>query len=166
MISREKRCYNTFINVFVAVALGITLSFIYKPEEKIEISYFEDDLVDLSHYCGNSYDIIIFIMVGYNGVISLVCCIYAFKARNLPRDYNEGRFVSFAMFTFLFLWLMAIPIYCSQNKKVYKSASWCILCLLSTLFIFIPMYLPKVYLIIFWPDRNTVQTEFITCSVT
>ena len=138
----------------VGVALCISMYLVFKVELSREIRY-QDDEIDMLYFCDGYYDTILFAMVCYIVVIGLVCTVYAFKARRLPQDFNEARYTSYAMFIFLLTWTMAVPIYFSQTEKIGKSTSWCILNVISTLSIFVPMYLPKCYLILFKPNQNT-----------
>ena len=142
--------------MLIGMALCASLFAVFRPT-LIEKVRYHDDNIDMLYVCGGHYDTILFSLVGYVVVIGLVCTVYAFKARKLPQDFNEARYTSYAMFTFLLTWMMAVPIYFSQDDEVGKSASWCVLCFVSTLAIFVPMYIPKCYAILFKPDENTEE---------
>ncbi|XP_066934844.1 extracellular calcium-sensing receptor-like [Clytia hemisphaerica] len=144
------------VSFLTIIGIGFCCSIfaVFPPEVRQVIRYFGDD-VDMLSYCGGYYDTILFAMVAYIVIIALVCTVYAFKARKLPQDFNEARFTSYAMFIFLLTWTMAVPIYFSQRNETGKAASWCILTFVATMSIFIPMYLPKCYVILFRPNKNT-----------
>lgn len=151
-----KQYFTVCILTLIGLGIGVVLFIIFQPTVMREVRN-HGDKVHLTYHCGASQDVILFSTVLYIVFISLICSIYAFKARKLPQDFNEARFTSFAMFTFVLLWVMAVPIYFSQTNKIHKKASWCILCVLSTVVIFVPMYLPKVYIIVFRPEENTLE---------
>ena len=149
-----------YVTVFFLTIIGTgfccSIFAVFRPEVKQVVRYFGDD-VDMLSYCGGYYDTILFAMVAYIVIIALVCTVYAFKARKLPQDFNEARFTSYAMFIFLLTWTMAVPIYFSQRNETGKAASWCILTFVATMSIFVPMYLPKCYVILFRPNKNTEE---------
>ena len=147
-----------YATVFLLTAFGIGLCTCMYTVLKVKVSrdiQYKQDKIDVLYFCDDSYDTILFAMVSYIVLIALVCTVYAFKARKLPQDFNEARYTSYAMFIFLLTWTMAVPIYFSQKDTIGKSTSWCVLTFLSTLSIFVPMYLPKCYLIIFKAEQNT-----------
>ena len=155
--------------VFLLTIFGLvvctTLIAIFTPEIKRVINYKAND-IEVVSYCAGNYSLKLFVLIGYVVIISLVCSIYAFKARKLPHNYNEARYTSFAMFTFLLVWTMAVPIYFSSSNEIDRYASLCILNFVSTMVIFTPMYLPKMYVIVFQPKENTVARfrENLTAS--
>ena len=105
--------------------------------------------------CGHSFETTMFVIVVYLILIALVCTVYAFKARKLPKFYRETRYTGFAMFTFLLICIMTVPIYFSQTTWNGHIVSGSIMSILSTMAIFLILYLPKCYIIIFKSQENT-----------
>jgi len=145
-----------FFLTLVGMALCASMFAVFRPTI-IKKAHYHSDGIDIMYVCGGHYDTILFSLVAYVVVIGLVCTVYAFKARKLPQDFNEAKYTSYAMFIFLLTWIMAVPVYFSQEDEIGKSASWCVLCFVSTLAIFVPMYMPKCYTILFKSERNTKE---------
>ena len=148
-----------YIKVTGLTAVGtfvITTLYLASPPKigKI-ISHTNDSHIKVEYYCMGNYDTILFILLGYNSIIALICGVYAFKARKLPETYNEAKYTSFAMFIFLLCWLMFIPIYFSTTSKLGRVILWCYISQVVNIIIFMLMYLPKLCTIIFKPKENT-----------
>ena len=47
----------------------------------------------------------------YNMVLIVVCTLYAVKARKVPENFNETKFIAFTMYTTCIIWLAFVPIY-------------------------------------------------------
>lgn len=47
-----------------------------------------------------------------------LCTLYALKTRNVPENFNEAKFIGFAMYTTCVIWIAFIPIYFGSNSKV------------------------------------------------
>ena len=132
-----------------------TLYLVSPPKIGKIISHTNDSHIKVEYFCTGNYDIILFILLGYISIIALICGVYAFKARKLPETYNEAKYTSFAMFIFLLCWLMYIPIYFSTTSKLGRVILWCYISQVVNIIIFMLMYLPKLYTIIFKPKENT-----------
>lgn len=50
-----------------------------------------------------------------------LCTLYALKTRNVPENFNEAKFIGFAMYTTCVIWIAFVPIYFGSDSKVmYK----------------------------------------------
>lgn len=58
----------------------------------------------------------------YNMVLILLCTTYAFKTRKIPENFNEAKYIGFAMYSTCIVWLAFVPIYFGTNNdfKVSK----------------------------------------------
>lgn len=56
-------------------------------------------------------DISFLVSLIYNMLLITVCTIYAIKTRKIPENFNESKFIGFAMYTTCIIWLAFIPIY-------------------------------------------------------
>lgn len=48
----------------------------------------------------------------------LLCTLYALKTRNVPENFNEAKFIGFAMYTTCVIWVAFFPIYFGSESKV------------------------------------------------
>ncbi|XP_029452771.1 G-protein coupled receptor family C group 6 member A-like [Rhinatrema bivittatum] len=93
------------------------------------------------------------VMLGYIGLLAFICFILAYKGRKLPGRYNEARFITFSMLTFLFVWIAFIPIYIS-TEGIYLSAVQVVAILASNYAIISCHLLPTCYIIFFKKSSN------------
>ena len=47
-----------------------------------------------------------------------LCTLYAIKTRNVPENFNEAKFIGFAMYTTCVIWIAFVPIYFGSDSKV------------------------------------------------
>lgn len=47
-----------------------------------------------------------------------LCTLYALKTRNVPENFNEAKFIGFAMYTTCVIWIAFVPIYFGSDSKV------------------------------------------------
>ncbi len=52
----------------------------------------------------------------YNGLIVVGCCFYAFKARKIPDNFNESKFIGVSVYSTVIICLSAIPVYVLATK--------------------------------------------------
>ncbi|XP_018419030.1 PREDICTED: G-protein coupled receptor family C group 6 member A-like [Nanorana parkeri] len=89
------------------------------------------------------------IMLGYIGLLALVCFLLAYKGRKLPEKYNEARCITFSMLVYMFVWLLFIPIYVNISSGVYPSAVQALAILASIYGMISCHILPVCYIVIF-----------------
>lgn len=53
----------------------------------------------------------IFVLIGF-------CTLYAWKTRSVPENFNEAKFIGFAMYTTCVIWVAFLPIYFGSESKV------------------------------------------------
>lgn len=95
-------------------------------------------------------------MLTYLIFLSLLCAFYAFKARTLPENFNEARYIGFSMHILLLSWITFYPVKTSLEGW-YVAVVSCTTALVSSYGLLACMFAPKVYVILRHPEQNTAQ---------
>ncbi|XP_066934845.1 metabotropic glutamate receptor 3-like [Clytia hemisphaerica] len=145
-----------YLTVLFLTVIGCSLCQIMRSVDPIESEVTENEKSELILIqCGGSFQQVAFSVMVYIALIGLVCTVYAFKARKLPKFYSETRCTGFAMFTFMLTYTMGVPIYLSQSEQSDRLAVWCLLTIVSTMVMFFIIYVPKCHIIICKAEQNT-----------
>ena len=56
-------------------------------------------------------DVSFLVSLLYNILLIIICTFYAIKTRKIPENFNESKFIGFAMYTTCIIWLAFVPIY-------------------------------------------------------
>uniref|UniRef100_A0A0P5YKL2 Metabotropic glutamate receptor n=2 Tax=Daphnia magna TaxID=35525 RepID=A0A0P5YKL2_9CRUS len=91
----------------------------------------------------------------FNVLLIAVCTVYAVKTRKIPENFNESKFIGFTMYTTCIIWLAFLPIYFgTANTNEIQITTMCLTISLSATVALVCLYVPKVYIIVFHPDKN------------
>ncbi|KAG8197940.1 hypothetical protein JTE90_020316 [Oedothorax gibbosus] len=91
----------------------------------------------------------------YNMLLITICTVYAVKTRKIPENFNESKFIGFTMYTTCIIWLAFVPIYFGTgNSFEVQITTLCVSTSLSAYVALFCLFSPKVYIIIFHPDKN------------
>ena len=85
----------------------------------------------------------------YNLLLILACCLYAFKTRKVPSNYNESKFIAVSVYSTLVLCLAAVPVYTTAVAVIQKVATLCMALILNAYLTLVCVYLPKLYAVCF-----------------
>ncbi|OCT90633.1 hypothetical protein XELAEV_18019250mg [Xenopus laevis] len=93
-------------------------------------------------------------MLGYIGLLATISFIVAFLARHLPESFNEARFITFSMLSFLTVWISFIPASLSARGQ-YIMAMEVFAILSSSWALVVCMFLPKCFIVVFRQNMNS-----------
>ncbi|XP_029196574.2 extracellular calcium-sensing receptor-like [Acropora millepora] len=106
--------------------------------------------------CGASNELLNIVILAYVLILALLCTYFAFRARKLPENFNEAKYICFAMFAFCVFWLSFFPAYYdSVGSK--RDFIFCVAVLGSGYAVLCIMYSPKLHVILFRPENNTTE---------
>uniref|UniRef100_UPI00398EC833 taste receptor type 1 member 1-like n=1 Tax=Pristiophorus japonicus TaxID=55135 RepID=UPI00398EC833 len=111
--------------------------------------------------CG--FENLLFDFLSLIGLIShsLLCFVFAYLGKNLPKNYNEAKYIAFSMALVLISWTFLILVILSSSNS-YIPAIVAALILVNSYSITVGYFFPKCYIILFKSQHNTTAF-FQTC---
>ena len=154
LISNKMQAIVATIMTFVPVTLTTIWFIVHPPEVVVEVDNSREGWQIFS--CGETNELLNITLVGYVLILALLCTYFAFKARKLPENFNEAKFICFAMFAFCVFWLSFFPAFYDSTGST-RNFVFCVGVLSSGYAVLCIMYAPKLRVILFHPESNTTE---------
>ncbi|CAG2176985.1 unnamed protein product, partial [Oppiella nova] len=98
----------------------------------------------------------------YPSILIGFCTAYAFKTRKCPEGFNEARYLTFTNYTTCVIWLAFLPLFVLSTSTAIRSVTLSCLLSLSGAVQIACLFVPKVYIALLKPEKNT--KENVMCS--
>ncbi|XP_024149094.1 taste receptor type 1 member 1-like [Oryzias melastigma] len=85
-----------------------------------------------------------------------LCFVFSYMAKDLPKNYNEAKAITFCLLLLIFTWTLFITVYMLYHGKYIQTLN-AVTVLLSLYYFLVGYFLPKCYIILFQPNKNTQQ---------
>ncbi|XP_019944573.2 taste receptor type 1 member 1-like [Paralichthys olivaceus] len=138
---------------FVTQAIFLTIGYSSAPPRLYNETVWYPDKIILScdfnlKACFGS----IFILLS----LCSLCFIFSYMGKDLPKNYNEAKAITFCLLLLILNWIIFATEYMLYRGKYIQTFN--ALAVLSSLYSFLLWYfIPKCYIIIFQPKKNTQQ---------
>ena len=97
------------------------------------------------------YDFIV--SLSYNVLLIILCTLFAIRTRKTPANFNEARYIGFAMYTTCLIWIAFVPVHFGINKE-YATIILAITTILNASTLLLCIFGPKLFILLFRPTRN------------
>ncbi|KAM9351208.1 taste receptor type 1 member 1-like [Symphorus nematophorus] len=138
---------------FVTQALLLVITYAFDtPKPYNETVWYEDKIIlscDINIGASS-------VSVALLSFLCSLCFIFSYMGKDLPKNYNEAKAITFCLLLLIFTWMIFATVYMLYRGKYIQTLN--ALAVLSSLYSFLLWYfLPKCYIIIFQPHKNTKQ---------
>ncbi|KAM4562519.1 taste receptor type 1 member 1-like [Odontesthes bonariensis] len=137
---------------FIIQAILITIGYSIEPLKPYNDTCFHKEIILKCNYSIKA-------LSGSYFLLSSMCClcfIFSYMGKSLPKNYNEAKAITFCLLLLILIWISF-----TTTSRLYKGKyieTLNAVAVLCSLYSFLAWYfLPKCYIIIFQPQKNTQQ---------
>ncbi|XP_006115160.2 taste receptor type 1 member 2 [Pelodiscus sinensis] len=163
MAARLPKVYNYWIKyngqyTFIAAILALKVSImvanmIIHPPAPVQL-YLEEDPWIVVLECNKSYKLALLINSMLDMFLSILCFYFAYMGKELPKNYNEAKYITLCMACYSITWLSLLLVM-SLYRGVLVTIFDAVGMLINLFGISMGYFGPKCYVIFFHPERNT-----------
>lgn len=143
----------TIASILVLVEIAFDVGWLFKEPPAIQRSYPSRDAN--VRVCRGSEDGSYVIGLIYPFLLTVASTFYAIKTRKCPEGFNETRRIAFANYATIVLWLAFVPLYLASTSNVVRVITLALSLSLNGLVQLLCLFLPKVYVVLIKPEKNT-----------
>ena len=141
------------VNVMVLIELIILVVWMATDPPQVQYVFPSRDQNVL--VCAGAENSSYLIALIYPFIVLVLCTYYAFKTRKTPDGFNETKLIGFTCYTTCVIWLAFITLYLSTTNTFVRTATICFSVSLNASVALCCLFLPKVYVCILKPEKNT-----------
>ncbi|XP_057297598.1 G-protein coupled receptor family C group 6 member A-like [Hydractinia symbiolongicarpus] len=137
-------------------SIELVIGFVHLLHETISVhEKLERNSMRRNIYCSSEKHLQV--QIGLALITSLLCVIQGFRARHLPENFNETKYITFSTFTSTLILLTLFPLHYSQQDNRGKTVVNVFVLLVTNLVCFCIMHVKKVVVLLIYPSQNTIQ---------
>ncbi|XP_074536724.1 taste receptor type 1 member 1-like [Halichoeres trimaculatus] len=138
---------------FVTQAFSLLIGYSSSPPKPYNETNWQPEEIVLS--CETKIEAYSFSAI-FLAFLGFLCFIFSYMGKDLPKNYNEAKAITFCLLLLILTWIIFATIQVLYRGKYIQILN--ALAVLSSLYSFLLWYfLPKCYIIIFQPHKNTQQ---------
>lgn len=134
----------TLLLISIQIAIAVVWLSVERPSTDIAYSARTAEL-----RCGESPVIGLSVSLGYNFLLLVLSTYFAFRARKVPENFNEAKYINVTLYTLCIVWLAFIPTYFATARlgAVFQTSSLTIAIILSATTTLACLFVPKIILL-------------------
>lgn len=151
----------TFMIVFVQMLLVVISLLVVYPEAVATVVLNNKNTLDtpvMELQCSTSHLAVLVIQILVYSIILVATNILAVLTVQFPENFNEARYVAFSTFSILLIWVAFLQTYVAVDSS-YRIAVVCFAIQLTSIAVLFCLFVPRMVVMIFWPDKNKKQTN-------
>ena len=137
---------------FIIQAILITIGYSIEPPKPYNYTCFQKEIILQCNYSLEAKSVSFFLLSS----LCCLCFIFSYMGKNLPKNYNEAKAITFCLLLLILIWISFTTTSILYKGKYIETLN--AVAVLCSLYSFLAWYfMPKCYIIIFQPRKNTQQ---------